>query len=179
MLKNSQKVYALNQHKFKLSRIKAISDENSAQEPYQKISFLVKPLPTSIFIVSMLTILFTGSAIIIWMHNILYAEFDKPQITSKPVTKEPVSLSLNLSSPEPNKLVFDEDLLLAGNTTANSYLMLSNNQEIQTIQVNTDGSFSKLLKLEPGLNLITLASFDKQGNTKLESRTVYYSTEKI
>lgn len=101
-------------------------------------------------------------------------------INSYPVTSEPVSLTLSLSSPDNNQLVFDPNLLIQGNTTPpGSTVILSLNDDNQAIETNSRGNFSATVKLQEGINTLSVAVFDNSGNNKREERVVYYSTEKI
>lgn len=96
-----------------------------------------------------------------------------------PVTQEPVSLTLNLASPDDNLLVFDPDILIEGKTTPGSTALLSFDDNDQVINVNNTGDFSATAKLQSGINQFIITVFDESGNTKTEERTVFYSTEKI
>ena len=96
-----------------------------------------------------------------------------------PVTQEPVSLTLNLSSPEDNLLGFTTELLVQGQTTSGAVVILSANDLDNVLEVGSGGTFSTTVKLQSGLNQVAVAAFDKVGNSKSENRTIYYSTEKI
>lgn len=98
---------------------------------------------------------------------------------TKPVTSEPVSLTLNLTSPENELLVFDSDLLVQGKTSPKSTVILSLDDEDLTLLANDSGDFSTTVKLNEGANKIIVAVFDNLGNEKKEERAVFYSTEKI
>lgn len=102
-----------------------------------------------------------------------------PTISQEPVTQEPVSLTLNLSSPNNNQLVFDPNLLVQGQTESGTVAILSSENTDLVLDINDQGNFSTTTKLLPGLNQLTLTVFDNQGNSKSEARTIYYSTEKI
>lgn len=100
-------------------------------------------------------------------------------ISSAPVTSEPVSLSFNLSSPDNNLLVFDSDLLVSGKTSPQATLVLSLDKEDWATEVDSTGNFSNTVNLKEGANNLIVTIFDSQGNSKSESRTIYYSKEKI
>ena len=97
----------------------------------------------------------------------------------KPVTKEPVSLTLNLSAPEDNLLVFDSDLLIAGKTSPKANVIISLDEDNFALEANDRGDFSTTVKVKNGPNKITVSSFDNLGNKKEENRMVFYSTEKL
>lgn len=96
-----------------------------------------------------------------------------------PVTQEPVSLILNLSSPNDNQLVFDPNLLIQGQTSSGTVIILSDDEKDSVLVVDNKGNFSTTLKLRQGLNQLTVTMFDNSGSSKSESRTVYYSADKI
>lgn len=96
-----------------------------------------------------------------------------------PVTSAPVSLTLNLSNPDNDLLVFDSDLLIQGKTSPGATVIISSNEDDQVLEVNNQGEFSTTLILESGVNKLTVSSFDNSGSNKSEDRTIYYSKEKI
>lgn len=97
----------------------------------------------------------------------------------RPVTSKPASLTLDLSNPGENLLVFTSDLLIQGKTLPEATVILSLNDHDQVLNVSAQGHFSQTIKLQEGLNELTVAAFDNQGNGKNEARTIYYSTEKL
>ncbi|RJP46531.1 MAG: hypothetical protein C4584_01470 [Armatimonadetes bacterium] len=106
---------------------------------------------------------------------------DPPSLTSGffPVTREPVSLMLNLSSPENNLLVFDPNLLIQGTSSPNSMIIITTSKEDFSLEPDNQGYFSYTLELEQGLNEFSITAFDVLGNSKSSERVVYYSKEKI
>lgn len=117
------------------------------------------------------------------MLGIYYFEgnqINQPNISfGNPVTKEPVSLTLNLTSPDDNILVFDSNLLVQGTTSKDALVILSSNSDDQILKVSHRGEFSTTIKLQEGLNKFIISSSDATGLNKQESRTVYYSKDKI
>lgn len=102
-----------------------------------------------------------------------------PLLSSNPVSSEPVSLTLNLSHPEDNNLVFDEDLLIEGKSSKDTLVLISLEDRDQIIETDTEGNFSQTVKLIEGVNHLSVSAFDQLGNLKSEERTIYYSKEKI
>lgn len=128
----------------------------------------------------MFLILLAGVLFFFGLH--LYTEqisFVSPEVNQSPVTREPVSLELNLSSPEDNQLFFESDTLVQGKTSPGSFVLLSSEEKDTGIETTPEGNFSLTVKLLPGLNRIAITAFDQSGNSKSEERTVYYSKEKI
>ena len=104
---------------------------------------------------------------------------NQTSLSIQPVTSEPVSLTLDLSSPNDNLLVFDPDLLIQGATTPGAIVITSINNNNYVLDINSKGEFSSTIKLTEGVNQIMLSAFDSVGNGKTESRTIYYSKEKL
>lgn len=99
--------------------------------------------------------------------------------TGQPVTREPISLTLNLNSPDDNLLVYSPNLLVQGKTLSNIVVILSQNQEDLILQSSLAGDFSTTITLAEGVNQFNVAVFDDKGNSKIESRTIFYAKEKI
>lgn len=95
------------------------------------------------------------------------------------LTSEPVSLELNLSSPDDEIIVSEENLLISGTATKNSILILSSLDSDLPININPDGSFSYTAKLDTGYNRFLVTAFDDNGNSKTDGRTVYFTKEKL
>lgn len=96
-----------------------------------------------------------------------------------PVTTKPVSLTLNLSNPDDNLLVFIPDLLVSGKTAPQAVVIISLETVDLALEASSKGDFSTTLKLQDGVNNLTVSVFDNQGNSKTESKLIYYSGEKI
>lgn len=101
------------------------------------------------------------------------------ELYGKTVTSTPANLTLALSSPDDNLLVFTPDLLIQGKTAPNATVILSREKEDLALHATSQGDFSTTVTLSAGANQFTLAVFDDSGDSKTESRTVYYSKEKI
>lgn len=129
-----------------------------------------------LFLTFLLTVL-AGILIFYYFTSDNLVAPDSVSIT--PVTKEPVSLTLSLSSPDDNFLTFDQDLLIQGKTSSSAVIILSSNNKDYVLEPSSKGNFSLTLKLENGVNQLLVKVFDNQGNSKSEERTVYYSSEKI
>ncbi len=161
----------------KLKRIR----RSSPQTFFDRIeNIMSKKLSTTSFIISMLVILFIGGAFLTALH--LFVNPKANPITSEnyqPVTSKPVSVTLDLSSPDDDLLVFDNNLLVSGKTTPGALVLITLNDENQMIMASNNGDFSLTVKLGPTVNQLAVSSFDNSGNYKSESRTIYYSVEKL
>ena len=139
-----------------------------------------KTLSQRFFIISMCLIFSISLGYLVTIYFILNPQTPKENlITSLPVTKEPVSLSLTVSSPNDNSLVFNENILISGKASSGSVVILSSEDDDVVITSSKDGNFSLTYKLSPGTNDFTIGAFDATGNNKKEERTVYYSKDKI
>lgn len=139
-----------------------------------------------IFLVLLLTAVAASVGFLVWKHSLSLKtpnfSIGKPAtlgLNLMPVTQEHTTVTLNLSSPDNDKLVYDNNLLIEGQATPNAVVILSTNNNDQVLNVTNKGDFSVTLKLKNGLNQFTVAAFDKLGNTESESRTVYYSSETL
>lgn len=144
-----------------------------------KRSFFKMRIPTGVFIIFMLLILGSGGAVIYYFYNQINSQSTTSLQNFSPVTQEPVSLTLNLSSPDDNSLVFSEDLLIQGKASPKTVVILSTNTQDYLLEPNKQGDFSITVKLQEGLNLLSVNAFDNLGNNKSENKTIYYSEEKI
>lgn len=173
-----------------LAKSEKIIDKPNAETPapkspetkiiYKKRSFLHKSLNPAVFIFSMLSMLIIAGGYFIWVYFLSNPNSGQEnKLLYNPVTQEPVSLTLNISSPDQNSLVFSEDLLVQGKTSSNAVVFLSLNDNDLVLETNSKGDFSQTIKLQKGANQIYISAADSAGNTKGETRTIYYSTEKI
>lgn len=132
-------------------------------------------LSTKTFILSHLTLLIIALIFFAGLYYILYPERFKPEDSSyNPVTKEPVSLFLEITSPEDDILVNDPDLVISGETSPNTAIIISSSDSDTAIQSAKNGGFSKVFTLSPGPNIIEINAFDDEGNFKSVTKSVYY-----
>ena len=149
----------------------------------QKGNFMFKHLSSKTFIFSQLLLLFAGITGILLLHYKLNLEF-KPQTavyssTGKPVTVAPATLTLEVTSPDIDLLTFQSSIVVSGQTIPDTTVLISNQDQNKILQSEFDGSFSTVLELNPGVNDIAVAVFNKNGDQRTINRTVYYSEEKI
>ena len=140
-------------------------------------------LTTREFIFSQILILVSGLIFLGVLYYIVY--IDSPSQTQNsffiggPVTKEPASLMLELTTPDDDLLVFQEDLEISGSSLPNSYILVTSASANLVIKSKSDGSFSSDFELNEGVNEIKIIVFDQNGDQKMLERTVYYSKEKL
>ena len=137
-------------------------------------------LSTKTFIISHTIIFLSGLIFFGGLYYILYQEkFQPPQADYNPVTKVPVSLFLEISSPEDNVLVYEDNIVISGKTGPETTVIISSQDNDTGLQASKDGEFSKVFQLSRGANIIEVTAFDTEGNSKTVTRSVYYSEEKI
>ncbi len=137
-----------------------------------------------VFVIAVIAIVVLGLGFAGGLHYILNVQYQHPNqqaglLDKGPVTREPVSLTLDLTNPDDNSISFESSVLISGKTSPNAVIILDLNHEYTSLEANSDGNFSTTLHLETGVNNLTTTAFDDLGNSKTDSRIVYYSTEKI
>ncbi|MBI2601102.1 hypothetical protein HYW42_04050 [Candidatus Daviesbacteria bacterium] len=143
----------------------------------------MKKLSTKTFVISQCLILLLGLVFISLLYYVLNIQ-NPPTIAlyspgGGPVTSEPRSLLISVEEPDNDRLVFKPSILVSGKTTPNLPIVISTESSNLVINSKSDGQFSSTLELEPGVNTITISVFDVNGDSRFETRTVYYSKEKI
>lgn len=148
------------------------------------IDRLHSPIPLKAFIVSHSMILFITLIFLGGFYFILNRDngfFDLSQY--KPVTRPPQSFNLSISYPEDNSVVFEKNITLSGLSAPSSTVILttinSSGESTVGFEADSKGNFSKIVTLNPGLNQISINSFDRLGNAKSIFISVYYSEEQI
>lgn len=144
-----------------------------------KTGLFRKPLPSPLFFLSMVTVLVFGLGGLLALYIILNPPQSKNLTSIFPVTTQPVSLVLSLHNPEDYTLTFTPEVMLSGTTSPGSVIVLTTDKKDLVLKASSSGSFSVAVKLEGGVNNLTVAAFDGLGNSKSEARTIYYSKEKI
>ncbi len=142
---------------------------------------LKKKLSTKQFVVSQLFILIAGLIFLGGLHfilNVQYQETISPFLKG-PLTLAPKTLTLSLDGPSDNSLIFQSSIIISGKTLPLKEILIFTQTQDLVINSKKDGSFSTVLELDEGVNQITTAVFDEDGNNKVEERTIYYSKEKI
>ena len=143
-----------------------------------------KKLSFRTYLISQILILCLGLSFIGGLYYFL--EFHSPSGVKPssysldgPVTKEPASLTLDLTSPDDDTLIFQDNIEFSGKTSPNSQILISGADNDMVITSKSDGSFSGDFDLSEGVNEIKVVVFDQNGDQREVVRTVYYSKEKI
>lgn len=137
-------------------------------------------LSTKTFVISHIVILTLGLIFFGGLYYILYQDKFQPALLNYiPVTREPVSLFLEVSSPEDEIMVTGDSLLISGKTGPDFTVIISDNDTEAGLQSGKDGGFSKVITLDEGANIVEITAFDTEGNKKTVTRAIYYSKEKL
>lgn len=187
MAKKSAHKSSKNQYKpLKPEQSENKEEDNLERAENKKASIFEVFISTKTFIITHILLLIFGLGIFLGLAYYLNGSFlicCKQSEFEKyiPVTKKPSSLSLNLTNPDEELLVFNKSLIVSGSTSENTTVIIANVTTKQTIGVETNqkGDFSKVVYLDKGLNELIVAAFDLQGNFKTEERTIFYAEEKL
>lgn len=138
-----------------------------------------KELSGKVFIVSIAVIFLLGLAGI----GGLYFYINKDQLDSTfkylPVSQEPTSFSLTLSSPENNALVQDGSVIVSGKTAPFTSLIVIDGEQTTAFEAKSNGDFSKIVTLTEGAHILQINAFDKSGAQKSEIKYVYYTKDDL
>lgn len=140
-----------------------------------------RKLSTKFFVLSQILILIVGLAFlagIYYIVNIRGVTTDKLK-QYNPVTTAPKSFNLEINNPDDAILVSDKSIVISGNTTPGSTVIVTQGSNNIGLEANSKGEFSTILNLTPGVNAINITAFDALGNTKSDSRTIYQSEDKL
>lgn len=130
----------------------------------------------------MILILLAGLIVVGIFHYLLNIQYQPPSSYSDlggPVTSAPRSITLELSEPDDDSLIFKSSSLVSGKTLPKLNVLVSSQNSDIVIESKTDGSFSTLINLDEGPNTITVTAFNSSGEEKSLTRQIYYSKEKI
>lgn len=142
---------------------------------------LKKTLSSKQFFVSQFLVFLFGFLFLVGLYYILNIQYQKSSrpFSMGPVTTSPKTLRLDLDRPEDDSLVFQNSIIISGQTTPFREVLIFTDSSNLVITSKKDGSFSTILNLDEGVNKITASVFDPDGDTKTAERTVYYSKEKL
>jgi hypothetical protein len=142
-----------------------------------------KKLSGLAFSLSMLLILIVGLAFLGGLYYFLNIKDQRPasslSSSGNPLTAAPTTLILDLSEPDDGMLVFDKTLTISGTTLPNLSVLISSDSGDNVVVAKPNGSFSTDFPLTLGINNITITAFDKTGNQKQLTRTIYYNKDQI
>jgi hypothetical protein len=97
-----------------------------------------------------------------------------PSSTQSAVTQDP---QLVINRPEEDLLTNEEELIISGSSTPDSFVVIFVNNVENIINTDQSGNFSLKVKLNKGGNLIEINSIDEDGKQINKQRTVIYEPE--
>lgn len=139
-----------------------------------------KVLTSGQFLSSMMTVLAVGLAFLGVLYYLVNQDylFRGPKYQD-PVTTAPISLYLELTSPDDDSYSTSNTIVVSGKTIPEATVAMISQSDNEVLSANEIGEFSKVFPLDKGLNLITVTSYDNKGNAKSVTIHVYYSSEEI
>mgnify|MGYP001563720213 CR=1 FL=1 len=142
---------------------------------------LKKRLSTKQFILSQLLIFTFGLFFLAGLYYILNIQHRNNQtlFENGPVTSLPKTLRLELQQPDNDTLTYQSSIIVSGKTSPFLDVLIYSDSENIVIKAKSDGSFSTVFNLDEDLNQITVVVFDQTGDLKSDTRTVFYSEEKL
>lgn len=138
-------------------------------------------LSAKTYILSMLLIFFLSLIFLGLLHylvNIQYVKSNKYSLRG-PVTTAPVLLTLEVTAPDDNLIVFNSPFLITGSSNPKTHVLVSSETTDEVVLSGADGTFSISFPLTEGPNTITIAAFNQKGEDRSLTRAVYYSKEKL
>lgn len=142
---------------------------------------LTQKLSTKYFIISHIIILVLGLIFLLGLYYILNIQYQKPTkpFLNGPVTSIPKTLKLDVDQPADDSLTFQNSIVVSGQTSPLKEVLIFSETQNLVIKSASNGSFSTVINLQSGVNNITVAVFDTDGDEKSIERTVYFSKEKL
>lgn len=96
-----------------------------------------------------------------------------------PVSQDPISFSLTVSSPENNTLVQDGSVIVSGRTAPFASIVVIDGEQTTAFDAQSNGDFSKIITLSEGAHILQISAFDKTGALKTVSKYVYFTKESL
>lgn len=94
--------------------------------------------------------------------------------TGSATLAESESFELLINSPEPNLLTNEAELMVAGRSTPNSFIVVFVNDQEFITTTDEAGDFSTKVELEEGGNLLLVTSVDEDGKQIEKKLSVIY-----
>ncbi|MBU1034063.1 hypothetical protein KKI22_03945 [Patescibacteria group bacterium] len=105
---------------------------------------------------------------------------DTDQLINNPVGSESATIQdpqLMINSPEEDFFTNEEDLIVSGSASPNSFVVVLVNDSESISNTDESGNFSIKVKLDEGGNLIEINSIDEDGKKISKQRTVIYEVK--
>lgn len=114
----------------------------------------------------------------IWRANLSLGP-SKENIASSPTPtpQEAATSQLVITQPEDGTVTSKDKITIKGATTPLSIVVITADGDDEILRAEADGGFEQEISLTAGPNLITVKSFDEQGNQSEQRLVVVYSTE--
>ena len=142
---------------------------------------LTKKISKKTFVFSHFLILACGLIFLSGLYYILNIQYQPSDnlFDKGPVTTSPKTLRLEIQQPDHDLLYHQSSIIVSGQTSPLLDVLIYSDSQNIVIKSKGDGSFSTVFSLDEGVNQITIVVFDSTGDQKSDTRSVYYSKEKI
>jgi len=87
------------------------------------------------------------------------------------------SSQLSITTPEENLLTDQENLIVSGSTSPDSFVIIFVNSQENITNSDETGNFSLEITLDEGANFIEIYSVDEDGNSISKEKSVIYDAE--
>lgn len=142
---------------------------------------LNKKISKKTFVFFNILILILGLTFLVGLYYILNIQYQNLQTPFEkgPVTTLPKILRLEVQQPDNDIASYQGSIIVSGKTSPFVDVLIYSDTQNISLKSQPDGSFSTVFNLDEGVNQITIAVFDATGDSKSDTRSVYYSKEKI
>jgi len=103
--------------------------------------------------------------------------FMKPKVTPTPAPKQK-TFTLTIDSPLPESIESEGDLLVSGQTSGGTTVVIQGNNDDAVVKATPDGKYAGKVTLVEGKNDITVTGY-YQKNQKTQTVTVFYTQEQF
>lgn len=144
-----------------------------------------QPLSTQTFLMSHFALLVVSLVFLGGLYFVLNKDsYSSSSFVNEymPVTMKPASFSLEIKNPDDESLIATKMLIVSGKTSPKSSVVASldgTSSVFAGTEADSNGEFQFSVSLASGLNQLEITAFDREGNSKSISRTVYYSEEQL
>lgn len=106
-------------------------------------------------------------------------EVAQEQVEEEPTPTPKSNLLLEISSPEDNSLISQEEITISGKTNPQNTVVILGPEQDQIIEADSNGNFESKTTLVGGSNELEIFAYDQLGNEISQTLTVVYSTATI
>lgn len=117
----------------------------------------------------------------IWRANVAFKPTTQGVQTESqsptPEKKDAENSGITIAKPEQNQVVSESPILVSGITKANSWVVISTDEEDYVLKTQSNGEFEQEVDLVEAVNQIVFSAFNEEGDESNTSLLLVYSTE--